>query len=122
VRCLFDRIFLDVGHDHIGARLGKRRRDSEADAGSGTRDDRFAGDVFHRKAPCLSWRPSADRSAEDAQVVVAGDLARLLWGEAAAQHRRDEVHPFAHQAPAGRDPRVFRRDRDRSARTHTEVR
>jgi len=40
VRCLFDRIFLDVGHDHIGARLGKRRRDSEADAGSGTRDDR----------------------------------------------------------------------------------
>jgi hypothetical protein len=40
MRGSFDRIFLDVGHDHIGARLGKRRRDSEADAGSGTRDDR----------------------------------------------------------------------------------
>jgi hypothetical protein len=34
VRGLFDRIFLDVGHDHVRARLGKRRRDTEADAGS----------------------------------------------------------------------------------------
>src|SRR6516165_5094863 len=40
-----------------------------------------------------SWRPSADRSTEYAQVVAAGDLARLVGGEAAAQHRRDEVHP-----------------------------
>src|SRR6266436_3864664 len=40
MRGLFDRIFLDVGHDHVGARLGQRRRDTEPDAGSGTGDDR----------------------------------------------------------------------------------
>ena len=33
VSVLFDCIFLDVGHNHIGARLGKHRGDSEADAG-----------------------------------------------------------------------------------------
>src|SRR5947209_16323303 len=49
--------------------------------------------IGNRKASCLSWRPSADRSAVDAQVVAAGDLARFLGGEAAAQHRGDEVHP-----------------------------
>ena len=35
MRVLFDCIFLDVGHDHIGARLGKHRGDSGADAGNG---------------------------------------------------------------------------------------
>src|SRR5207248_4350886 len=38
---------------------------------------------------------SADRSAEDAHVVAAGDLAGLLGREAAAQHCRDEVHPLS---------------------------
>ena len=74
VRGLFDCIFLDVGHDHIGARLGKHRGDSEADAGSGTRvRSRFSREMF-RKAPCLSWRPSADRSTEDAQIVSCGPV------------------------------------------------
>src|SRR5882762_8201066 len=40
-------------------------------------------------------RASADGSAKDAQVIAAGDLSRLLGGKAAAQHRRDEVHPLA---------------------------
>ena len=46
-----------------------------------------------RQPAALSWEASADRSTKDAQVVAAGDLARLLGAEAAAQHRRDEMHP-----------------------------
>jgi Bacterial extracellular solute-binding protein len=38
-------------------------------------------------------RRSANRGAEDAHIVAAGDLARLLGGEAAAQHRGDKMHP-----------------------------
>src|SRR6266478_7866231 len=37
---------------------------------------------------------SADHRAKDAQIVAACDLSGLLGGEAAAQHRRDEVHPL----------------------------
>ena len=48
VRRLLDRILLDVGHDDIGAGLGKRGRDAEPDAGGGAGDDRgLAGDVLH---------------------------------------------------------------------------
>src|SRR4029077_10014482 len=43
-------------------------------------------------ASALSWEALADRSTKDAQVVAAGDLARLLGAEAAAAHRRDELH------------------------------
>jgi len=54
MRDLFDCIFLDVGHDHVGARLGQRRRDTEADAGGCTGDDcGFAGDVLHRERAFL---------------------------------------------------------------------
>ena len=38
VRRLLDRIFLDVGHDHVGACLGERRRDAQPDAGSDASD------------------------------------------------------------------------------------
>src|SRR5215472_6217864 len=37
---------------------------------------------------------SANRGPKDAHVVAAGNLTDLLGGEAAAQHRRDEVHPL----------------------------
>src|SRR6267154_4754201 len=37
---------------------------------------------------------SADHGAKDAHIVAACDLSGLLGGEAAAQHRRDEVHPL----------------------------
>jgi len=37
--------------------------------------------------------PLADRRAKDAHVVAAGNLPRFLGGEAAAQHRSDEMHP-----------------------------
>src|SRR5689334_5780477 len=36
---------------------------------------------------------SADRFAENAHVIAAGDFPGLLGGEAATQHRRDEMHP-----------------------------
>src|SRR5262245_6576430 len=44
--------------------------------------------------PAIRVRWSANRSAEDAHIIAAGDLAGLLRGEAAAQHRRDEMHPL----------------------------
>src|SRR6185369_10251487 len=59
---LFDRIFLDVGHNHIGARLGKRRRDSEADAGSGTRDDRGLPEMSFIATLCRSGQGAPARS------------------------------------------------------------
>src|SRR5258708_34935959 len=37
---------------------------------------------------------SPDRGAEDPHVVAARDLSGLLGGEAAAQHRRDELDPL----------------------------
>ena len=46
MRGLLDRVFLDVGHHHVGAGLRERGRDAEADAGSGAGDDGgLAGDV-----------------------------------------------------------------------------
>ena len=39
VGCLLDRVLLDVGHDDVGAGLGERGRDAEADAGRGAGDD-----------------------------------------------------------------------------------
>src|SRR5207237_1957859 len=36
---LLDRVFLDVGHDHVGADLCERGRYAEANAGSGAGDD-----------------------------------------------------------------------------------
>ena len=51
----FDRIFLDIGHDHVGAGLGERGRNAEADAGSGAGDDGgLAGDVSIRGEPFAS--------------------------------------------------------------------
>jgi hypothetical protein len=48
---LLDRIFLDIGHDHIGAGLCERGRDAEADAGSSAGNDGgLAGDVHSRGA------------------------------------------------------------------------
>src|SRR6516162_6725729 len=37
---------------------------------------------------------SADRGAEDAHVVAAGNLACFVPSEAAAHHRRNQVHPL----------------------------
>src|SRR5215469_14694468 len=52
---------------------------------------------FIREVPCgfptSRAGRSADRGAEDAHIVAAGDLARLLGVEAAAQHRGDKMHP-----------------------------
>ena len=39
MRCLLDRVLLDVGHDDVGTGLGERGRDAETDAGSGAGDD-----------------------------------------------------------------------------------
>jgi hypothetical protein len=51
VRRGLDRLLLDVGHHHVGAGLGERGGDGEADAGGGAGDDRgLAGDVLHRSA------------------------------------------------------------------------
>jgi hypothetical protein len=46
MRCLFDCVFLNVGHDHVGAGLCERGRDAEANAGRCTgHDGGLAGDV-----------------------------------------------------------------------------
>ena len=43
---LFDRVFLDISHDDVGARFRKCGRDSKADARSGTgHNGGLAGDV-----------------------------------------------------------------------------
>ena len=36
----------------------------------------------------------ADSSAKDSHVITAGNLSRLVAGETAAQHCRNEVHPL----------------------------
>src|SRR5215471_1530811 len=52
---LLDRNFLDVSHDHVGARLGERLSNVEADAGSGTGDDcGLARDVLHPRGSLLA--------------------------------------------------------------------
>ena len=51
VRRLLDGILLDIRHDDVGAGLGERSRNAEADAGGGAGHDRgFAGDVDHYQA------------------------------------------------------------------------
>jgi len=48
---LFDRIFLDVSHDHVCTRLRERGRNAQPDAGSGAGDDGgLAGDVHSQGA------------------------------------------------------------------------
>src|SRR3954465_14110821 len=37
---------------------------------------------------------SADRSTKDAHIIAPRDLSGVFWREAAAQHRRDELHPL----------------------------
>src|SRR2546430_10808116 len=37
---------------------------------------------------------SADRSTKVAHIVAPSDLSGIFWREAAAQHRRDELHPL----------------------------
>ena len=48
---LLDRIFLDVGHDHVRTGLRERGRNAEANAGSSAGDDGgLAGDVHLARA------------------------------------------------------------------------
>src|SRR5436190_15210096 len=37
---------------------------------------------------------SADRSTKDAHIIATRNLPGVFWREAAAQHRRDELHPL----------------------------
>src|SRR5436190_24128463 len=37
---------------------------------------------------------SADRSTKDAHIIAPRDLSGVFWREAAAQHRRDQLHPL----------------------------
>src|SRR6266550_51609 len=37
---------------------------------------------------------SADRGTKDAHIIAPRDLSGVFWREAAAQHRRDELHPL----------------------------
>ena len=61
MRRLLDRVLLDIGHDHVGAGLGERGRDAEADAGRGAGDDGgLAGDVDALAS--LSGRPVSENS------------------------------------------------------------
>ena len=56
VRRLLDRVFLDVGHDDVGAGLGERGRDAEANAGRGAGDDGgLAGNVHEGLS---KWYPT----------------------------------------------------------------
>src|ERR1019366_4180164 len=43
---------------------------------------------------CYGTIASADRSTKDAHIIAARDLSGLFGREAAAQHRRDEMHPL----------------------------
>ena len=68
-----DRIFLDIGHNHVRTSFGQRCRNAETDAGSGAGDDgSLAGDVLHSQGPfevriaARGPRPSRHRSAKDA--------------------------------------------------------
>ena len=57
---------------------------------------RFSGDAARQA--------SADGRAKDPHIIAAGDLSRVLGGEAAAQHCRDKVHPLrVVRHAAGRD-------------------
>ena len=52
VSSLLDRVFLNVGHDDVGAGLREGGRDSEANARSGAgHDGGFAGDVHAGDTP-----------------------------------------------------------------------
>src|SRR5437773_5850893 len=42
----------------------------------------------------IALRRSADRSTKDAHIIATRNLPGVFWREAAAQHRRDELHPL----------------------------
>ncbi len=70
VRRRLDRLLLDVGHDNIGSGLGERRRDAEADAGGGARDDRgLAGYVDHSSGPSARDQGSAAARIDDDRLA-----------------------------------------------------
>src|SRR6516164_3857453 len=55
---------------------------------------------------------SADHSAKDTHIVATRDLSGLLGSKAAAQHRRDEVHPLGVVRQASRRDMLVGADAD----------
>ena len=60
---IFDRILLDIGHDHVRTSLRKRGRNAEANAGSGAGDNGgLARDVLHSRGTFPIVNESSGRS------------------------------------------------------------
>ena len=80
-----DRRLVKAGLDDPGLPFSSRSRNNSRILGIDSLSAGILFSAFRQKEQAyLGNRSSADRGTEDAQIVAAGDLARLLGGEAAA--------------------------------------